>query len=153
MAYTGSKAFAGRGSAIQYSTNPPSVAYTVLAEIKNVQFSGAKADLADVTNFQSGNFREFLPTLNDAGEVSISGNLIPNDTTEQAILGFFNSQTLVTFQVQLPANTAQGFATTLGTYTFKAYVVSFDYGIPVDKETTITLKLKITGSVTFATGS
>src|SRR5262245_48969254 len=99
MSYANSAAFAGRGSKLQYSTNPPSVAYQVLAEIKTISFSGMKADLADVTNFESSNFREWLPTLNDSGELAFTGNLIPNDATEADLLGFFNNQTLVTFQV------------------------------------------------------
>lgn len=152
MSYTNSKAFAGRGSSLQYTTNL-SVAYAVLSEVKTAQFSGAKADLADVTNFQSGNFREWLPTLNDAGELSFGGNLIPNDVTEQALIGFFNNQTLVNWQVVLPANPAQGFATSLGTFSFKAFVTSLDYSVPVDKEASISGKLKITGVVTYTPGS
>jgi hypothetical protein len=66
MTYTNSTAFAGRGSLLKYSTNPPSVAYQTLSELKTLQFSGAKYDLADVTNFQSSNFREWLPTLADS---------------------------------------------------------------------------------------
>lgn len=153
MSYTNSAAIAGRGSKLQYSTNPPSVAYTVLAEIKTIQFSGSKADLADVTNMESGIFREYLPTLNDSGDLSFTGNMIPNDVTEQDLLGFFNNQTLVTYQVVLPAAPAQGFSVSLGTFTFKAYVSSFDRSIPVDKEASISGKLKITGTVTYVAGS
>jgi predicted secreted protein len=151
MSYTNSKAFAGRGSALQYSTNPPSVAYAILQEVKNFQFSGSKADLADVTNYESGNFREWLPTLNDSGEATFSGNLIPNDSTEQDIIGFFNNQTLVTWQLVLPASTA--YPTSLGTFTFSAYVTSTDRAVPHDKEATISVKLKITGKVVFTAGS
>lgn len=151
MSYTNSAAFAGRGSKLQYSTNPPSVAYTPLAEIKTIQFSGMKADLADVTNMQSSNFREWLPTLNDSGELSFTGNLIPNDTTETDLIGFFNNQTLVTYQVVLPATAAH--PTSEGTFTFKAFVTSIDRSVPVDKEASISGKLKITGQITFAAGS
>lgn len=153
MSYNGSKAFAGRGSVLQYSTNPPSVAYTELAEAKNAAQSGAKADLADVTNYQSGNFREWLPTLNDSGEFSFSGNLIPNDASQSDVLGFFADQTLVTWQLVLPAQPAQGYATSLGTYTFRAYVSGRDFAVPHDKEATVSIKLKITGVVEFTPGS
>lgn len=153
MSYVNSQAFAGRGSKLQYSTNPSSIAYTVAAEIKTIQFSGVKMDLADVTNMESSNFREWLPTLNDSGELSFTGNMIPNDATESDLIGFFNNQTLVTFQVILPPNVAQGYPTSLGSFTFKAFVSGFDRSIPVDKEASISGKLKITGQIAYAVGS
>lgn len=153
MAYNGSQAFAGRGSVLQFSTNPPSIPFTVLAEIKTIAFSGMKYDLADVTNFESSNFREWLPTLADSGELSFSGNLIPNDPTQTDLIGFFNSATLVTWEVVLPAAPQQGFNTSLGTFTFKAYVSSIDRNIPVDKEGSVSGKLKITGEITYTQGS
>ncbi len=153
MAYTNSGAFPGRGSALQYSTNPPSVAYKVLAELKTLVFSGAKYDLADVTNFLSSNFREWLPTLADSGELSFTGNLIPNDASEGDLIGFFNAATLVTWQVVLPPQATTGFPTSLGTFTFKGYVSSIDRNIPVDKEGSISGKIKITGQISYAAGS
>lgn len=153
MSYNGSQAFAGRNTVVQYSTNPPSVAYVQLAEIKTIGFSGAKYDLADVTNMNSGNFREWLPTLADSGDLSLAGNMIPNDVTENAAIGFFNNATLVSWEVVLPANPAQGYNVSLGTFSFKAYVASIDRNLPVDKEATISLKLKITGEVTYTAGS
>lgn len=152
-AYTGSSAFAGRSSILQYSVNPPSVDYTTLAEIKTIQFSGMKADLADVTNMESDNFREWLPTLNDSGDLSFSGNLIPNDASQGDLIAFFNAQTLVTFEVVLPAAPQQGFNTSLGTFKFKAYVSSVDRNIPVDKEASLSGKLKITGRISYTAGS
>ena len=151
--YTSSQAFSARGSLIQYSTNPPSVAYTPVAELKNIGFSGAKYDLADITNMASGNFKEWLPTLADAGEVSIAGNYVPNSAAELAVIGMFNNATLATWEIKLPAAVAQGFPTTLGTFTFLAYVSSIDYGLDAAKEATISLKLKITGAVSFSAGS
>jgi predicted secreted protein len=136
--YTTSAAFSPRGTVIQYEA-PGSVAFSLLAEIKEINFSGAKYDLADVTNYESGNFREFLTTLADSGEVSFTGNYVPGDASQSALLGFFNNGTLVSWQVVLP----QG----LGTITFKAYVSSLEHNLPLDKEATITGKLKITGAV------
>ena len=153
MAYTGSNAVAGRASVLQFSTNPTSVAYTTLAEIKTISFSGLKYDLADVTNMESGNFREWLPTLADSGDLSFSGNLIPNDPSQTDLISFFNSATLVSWEVVLPPAPAEGFNTSLGTFSFKAYVSSIDRSIPFDKEASITGKLKITGEITYTAGS
>jgi predicted secreted protein len=136
--YTGSSAFAPRGTVIQFEA-PGSTYFEPLAEIKNINFSGAKYDLADTTNYESGNFREWLPTLADSGECSFEGNYIPGDPSQASLLNFFNNGTLVLWQVTLPNN--------LGQITFKAFVNSLEHNLPLDKEATISVKLKITGAV------
>src|ERR1700733_3642249 len=92
--YTNSAAFTARGAVIAYESDP-SVGFLQLAEITDINFTGAKYDLADVTNFESGNFKEWLTTLADSGEVSFNGNYIPTDTSQQSLLSFFNNGTLV----------------------------------------------------------
>lgn len=149
MAYTKTAAFAGRGSALQYGNGAASpFTFAVLAEVKKIQFSGTKADLADVTNMESGNVREWLPTLIDSGELSGECNLIPNDASQAQLNNFFNNQTLVPWQVVLP-NGADG--NPLGVFAFNAYVTSHEIDIPLDKEAMISFKLKITGVITFWT--
>src|SRR5579864_6919543 len=137
MSYIHSQAFPGRASALQFSVNPPSIPYVVLAEIKSITFSGLKYDLADVTNMESSNFREWLPTLADSGDLAFTGNMIPNDPTEASLIDLFNNATLTSWQVVLPPAPQQGFNTSLGTFTFLAYVSGIDRSIPVDKEASI----------------
>jgi len=110
-----------------------------VAEIKDINFTGAKFDLADVTNFQSGVFREWLTTLADSGEVAFTGNYLPGEASQTALLTFFNSGLLVSWSVTLPNG--------LGTITFKAYVSSLEHHLPIDKQAEIAGKLKITGVV------
>jgi predicted secreted protein len=154
MAYTRSQAFAGRSTVLQYSTNPPSVPYVELQEIKTIGFTGTKADMQDVTNMNSSNVKEWLPTLIDSGDLSLTGNLIPNDQSEVDLINFFNNQTLVFWEVVLPAGgNNPAFPTSEGMFSFTAYVQSVDRTIPVEKEATITVKLKITGKISFQSGS
>jgi predicted secreted protein len=153
--YVRSQAFPGRSTVLQYSTNPPSIPYVELQEVKTIGMTGMKYDLSDVTNMNSSNFKEWLPTLADSGDLAITGNLIPNDSTAEDLINFFNSATLVTWQVVLPpgGNGSQIFAVSEGTFTFTAYVSSIDRNIPVEKEATISIKLKITGRIQFQVGS
>ena len=151
MSYVRSQAFAGRSTVLQYSTNPPSVPYSALTEVKTIGFSGMKYDLADVSNMNGGNFKEWLPTLADSRDLAITGNLVPNDQSEIDLIGFFNAATLVTWEVVLPAGL--GFPVSEGTFKFTAYVQSIDRSIPVEKEATISVKLKITGAISFIAGS
>ncbi len=151
MSYVRSQAFAGRSTVLQYSTNPPSVAYTQLQEVKTIGFSGTKADLADVTNMNSSNYKEWLPTLIDSGDLAIAGNLIPNAQSEQDVINFFNNQTLTFWEIVLPPG--PGFPTSEGSFAFAAFVVGVDRNLPVEKEATISIKLKITGQISFTAGS
>lgn len=148
--YVSSQAFAARGTQLLYQTSP-SVGFQLLAEIKQADFSGQKLDLADVTNFQSGQFKEWLATLLDSGELSFKGNFIPGDVSQASLLGFFNNATLVTYKVVLPTNPATN--QPFGHFTFLAYVSTFEWGLPIDKEATITGKLKITGAIAYVAGS
>lgn len=139
MSYTNSASFAGRNTVIEYNIGS---GFVQLAEIKQIQFTGSKFDLEDVTNMQSGNFREWLPTLGDSGELSFSGNYIPGNQTQTDLLNAFNNATLVQWLVILPANR--------GTISFSAFVQSLDRDLSVDKAATISGKLKITGVISIA---
>ena len=156
MSYSGSQAFAPIGSELQIeilnTASPPVLTFTTIAELQNIQRSGSKSDLVDVTNHQStGGYREFLATLRDAGDVTFSGNYIPNDLTQQALQTLFDGATLVACKIVLPP--AGTFTVSLGSWAFNAYVMSNDYDLPHDKEGKISGKLKITGKPVFTPGS
>src|ERR1700735_4085347 len=101
MTYVSSAAFVARGTVISYETQT-SIGSLPLAEIKSIDFSGAKYDLDDVTNYESGNFREWVTTLADSGELSFTGNYVPSDDSQASLLGFFNTGALVSWQITLP---------------------------------------------------
>ncbi len=139
MSYVTSNAAAGRGTLLEAQYGSP-LAYQIIAEIKTIQFSGSKYDLADVTNMQSGNFKEWLPTLADSGDLSFTANKIAADATQQQLISFFDNATKVNWQIVLPNG--------LGTISFTGYVVELSADYPVDKEVTLTGKIKITGQIT-----
>jgi hypothetical protein len=134
-----SLAFRGEGSVFTIGGN-------AIAELTKIERSGAKADLQDVTNMQStGSYREYLPTLLDAGDISIEGNFLGNqETTQQTLQTLFDAQTLSTgCTIAAPSGK--------GTLTFSCYISeppNFSY--TVEKQATFTAKLKITGQPTFA---
>lgn len=58
--------------AVASATGTPT--FTPIDQIKTTQYSGRKTDLEDITNMSSpGVTREYAPTLNDAGQLAISG--------------------------------------------------------------------------------
>jgi hypothetical protein len=136
----GSAAFAPRGTQLLR-------AGVLIAEVKKIQKTGSKQDLADVTNMDSPSFfREFLPTLNDSGELSFDCNLIPGNASQQALLTDFNTQAKTAYTVQLPPD---GLGNPQGKWDFNGFVTTDDFDLPIDKEGTKAVKIKITGPVTF----
>lgn len=131
-----SSAFAPRGTQLQHS--PDGVTYTTIAEVLKISNTGSKADLADVTNMDSSQaYREFLPTLLDAGDVAFDTNFIPGNATQQVLDTDYAGQVQGYYKIVLPNS--------LGNAPFRAYVGSRDYELPIDKQGTRTVKLKITG--------
>jgi len=122
--------------------SPDGTSYTKIAEVIKIDLSGMKADLADVTNMDStSSFREFLPTLLDAGECKADCNFINADTIQNDIEADFTAQTLLYWRVQLP--------NTRGKYEFQAYVSGIDPSFEVPKQATRAVTLKITGPRTW----
>jgi len=136
-----STAIAGRGSKLQRS--PDGTTYTTIAEVKSFQQSGSKQDYDDITNMDSASsFREYLPTLNDSGEVGFELLMYPGNANQQQLRTDFNNQTLLYWKILL-SNGTNGVS-------FQAYVQSpGDVDVKVDKAALRTgAKLKITGAVT-----
>lgn len=134
-----SNAFKAQGTVLTIGGN-------AIAELTKIDRSGAKADLADVTNMDStGAYREFLPTLLDAGDITIEGNFLGNQAgSQQTLQTLFDNQTLSTGCTL----TAPGGK---GTFTFSCYVSEPpNFSLAHDKPATFSAKLKITGQPTFA---
>ncbi len=130
-------AFKGQGTQLQRAGSP-------IAEIVNIDLGGAKADFDDATNMDSvGNFKEFIPTLLESGELSFSGNFLGAANTSQAqLISDFNNFTLSAWTVLFPGGKGQ--------IDFDAYVAQFDLKVPHDKKVDFSSKLKITGPVTIS---
>ena len=133
---TPSIAFAAMGS--QVSRNGVAV-----LEIINIDLSGAKLDLVDVTNMNSvGGYKEWLPTLREGGEVSCSGNLI-------------GISDLATLQADFDGQVPQAWVITVSnpvvlTISFNAYVMDIGVKLAHDKQAIQDFKLKVTGPKVFS---
>jgi predicted secreted protein len=132
-----SGAFKAQGSKLNRSGTP-------IAECVNIDRSGAKADLLDVTNMDStGGYREKIPGLLDPGEITVTANHLGNASATQATLqADFDGQVLNDWTIDLPNGK--------GTYSFNAYVTDLSFKLPHDKQAEFGFKLTITGPVAFA---
>lgn len=150
MPYTGSQAGIGLGTVLSIGNTASPVTYTVVGELNKCTQSGRQAGTADITNFQSS-AREFIPTLIDSGTWEIAGNRIGGDAGQVAMEAAFVGLLLLPFKIQLPKTQNQ---TTIGdSCTFKALIQELDYTVEFDKAVTLTGRLKVSGILTFVSGS
>lgn len=141
---------AGTQTTVAYTAS--SVTYTPVAELKTLDFSGSKNDTEDVTNFDStGRAKEFIVTLLDSGEISVSGNYIAGDTGQAAFRSAFASGAKISFKMVLPLQAGQ---TVNGeTWVFVGAVVELDNTVAYDKALQFSAKVKISGLITVTQGS
>lgn len=127
--------FVGVGQAVEINA-----AY-ILADITDVTYSGSKTDTADTTSAaSSGGYRTFIPALSEAGEVTIKLIWFPGDASQEYVKT--QTGTSITVVHTLPNG--------LGTLSYSGLVVGYDHSAPLDKTAEATLKIKISGSVTYA---
>lgn len=132
-----SDAQAAFGTTLTWNSN-------LVAEITNIGGVEISVDEVDVTNHDSvDNYKESIPTLIDAGEVSIEGNFIPSDTNGQiALMNDCNSRTVRAFIITFPAATGT-------TWSGNAWVKRFKAAdAPVDGKLEFSATLRITGKPT-----
>src|SRR5438034_8350936 len=115
-------------------------------EVRQLEFTGSKADTPNVTNMYSaqsaGAYREFISALLDSGELSFTCNHVPGATGQELINQYFEDRGRHDFKVTLPLQSLNGGQgpsggshTTPGYITFKAIVSeSRNLAFPVDKE-------------------
>lgn len=138
----------GRGSALAINTGTTTTpVWTPITGAKTASFSGGKSDMDDITNFGStGAYREYAPTILDAGQVQVDGVFNATDPGQTALQAAFNAQAATEFQLTLVpmAGMTQAFVRT-----FLAYVSEpLNLDVQFDKSVSFKAALKITGPIT-----
>ena len=83
----------GMGVQLQKSNGAtPEPEYISVLGIKNVSGPDMSRDTHDVTDMDSGTFREFIGGLVDAGEVSFEANFLPRDPSQNQSDGGFMAE-------------------------------------------------------------
>lgn len=117
---------------------------TAVAELKNIEPAGINTDRLDVTNHQSvGGFREYISGLSDGGECKMSGNYLPTDAAQSALVTANLNRTINAYTVQFPdAGTT--------TWSFNGLVSGFSPKAPVEGILSFDATVKVTGLPTIA---
>ena len=109
--------------------------YTQIAEATSITWPGYKRDAIEVTYMDSASqFREFIPGLMDAGEITVEMNWIPSAT--DPVLAALTASTIGQFKLQYN-NTIN--------IVFKAIVTSYQMESPLGEKLSATATFKISG--------
>lgn len=116
---------------------------TLVAEVRDITGPAQVAEKDDVTNQSSPNqYREWITTLLDGGDVTFVCNYIPGDTSQVALLTALQGRGVEAFVITPPSPNAAH------TLAFNARVGKWETKFPVAKAATLDVTLHVTGAVT-----
>lgn len=156
MAYTGSKAQAGRGTQLSLgglTGAGGAETFTPIGEVKTTGISGVQFDQEEVSNMDSGVYKEYLATMIDPGTLDLSGNRISTDAGQQAVEAAFLTGLKYDWKMVLPINKQAGQTTTGDTFVFSGFVKSRDIPVDITKAIAWTVKLQLSGAPIYTQGS
>lgn len=114
-----------------------------IANLTSIDGVGVSSDTIETTNLSTeGNYRTFVTSLKDAGEVSISGHF--DYDSHSILLDDFEDGSLDTYTIEFP-----DMGTTNGTqWTFSAVVTAFSTGVEMEDLIGFEATLKVSGRPT-----
>lgn len=111
--------------------------FTALAEVTEMTLPETSRDAVDYTHFGTSDLhREFKPGWSDAGEASVTYNLVPGLFDDSVIATHFASRTVETWRIQFP-NGAK--------LDFKGFATRHGRAVPLDDKMTGSATWKVSG--------
>ncbi|MBH0241913.1 phage tail tube protein [Streptomyces sp. CFMR 7] len=128
----------------QFLRKGVSETYSPIANVSDISGPSRSRESIDVTAHDSPNkYREFIPGLKDGGEVEITINFSPGNTSHTALDTDFESDELHDYQIVLLPETADEH-----TWDFSAFITALGETYPVDDKMERTATFKISGKPT-----
>jgi hypothetical protein len=114
--------------------------YTDVAEVTSITWPGYQRDAVEATHLNSDDqFREYVPGLMDAGEVTLELNFVPSSS--DVIIAALTASTLGQFKITAPGGV---------NVVFKGIVTSYQAQSPLDDRMTASVTIKVTAKPTWA---
>jgi hypothetical protein len=131
----------GYGVKFQRGDGASPEVFSDIAEVKDVKFSGPTLGTVDATHSASPNsYKEFIPSLIDPGDMDVTLQFIPGNSGQKNLIADLAAKTLRNFKVQWPAGEVWAFA---------GFVTSFPTTGPIEGIMSASVKVKISGAITF----
>lgn len=118
--------------------------WTTVANVSSISGPGFTSQVEDVTTHSNANpWREKIPTLLDAGELSFEVFFDPSEVTHQeegtGLMSLFLNRQRKRFKIAFPAPNQTSY------YIFEGYVTNFENAFPVDGVITASCTITLTG--------
>ena len=127
----------------------PTETFTTIAEVRDISGPAFALGTEEVTNHDSAGWREYVPTLLEAGEVSFDLNFKGDATQGFAAGSVYSAMTGKTkknFTITLPS----GVGSSNDVISFAGYVTGFEISAPVEGVLSASLTIMITGAPSIA---
>jgi predicted secreted protein len=142
-----SNAILGFGALLKIGDGGGPETFTTVAEVRDVNGLNLSMDTHEVTQQTSpGGWKERIAGLLDAGTVTFTVNFLPNDATQgysTGLLRDMNNRTRRNFKVVFPNAGST-------TWSFPAFVTSFQPKAPVNNPFTADVTLQVAGMPTLS---
>lgn len=123
-------------------------ALTKLAEVTSVALPNEQTAEVEVTHYESpGRTREFIPGMNDAGEITVEMNFHPGSDTDAMLAAAKADGQVRTMRIVTPQDDDQQM------YTFPGFVRGYERALPMDDRLTATVTIRVAGAVVQADAS
>lgn len=118
----------------------PTEAFTTVAEVLDISGPEQVLNTEDATNHDSGGWREPIPTIKEAGEISFELNYYKAASQTSMRTDLLN-RTKRNFRVVFPLTPTE-------TLNFSGYVTKFGYTAPVEGILRTPVTIQVTGQIT-----
>lgn len=138
-----------QGSYLEHTPDGSPEVWDELEECKNIDGPTASSGQTETTHLRS-TAKEFLAQLPDNGEVTLTCNFTAG-TEQMRLRTMFTSQAdPQRFRIKVPTDATK---TTFHIFSFSASVTRWATSEAVDNAVPLNITLKVTGDVTYTTGS
>lgn len=136
-----------QGTLLKIGDGEASESFTTITEVMEISGPELSLDTTDATTHDStAGWEEVIATILRSGEVSLTIQYSPTDSTHNASTGLIKDmtdRTLRNFQLVFPDASST-------TFSFSAYVIGFSPSAPADDKLTAEVALKASGQPTLA---
>lgn len=134
------QAVSSHGTFLKVGDGAEPEVFTTIAEVKDISGPDMTLNMEDATSHDSGGWREEIPTLLEAGDISFDINYTGGATQSILETSQYARETL-NFQLVVPLATPV-------TKAFRGTVTSFSYSAPVEGIFTASVTIRVSGAVT-----
>lgn len=120
----------------------PTEVFTTIAEVKDISGPSLTLNTEEVTSHDSNGWKESIPTLLEAGEVSFDINY-SKQTTQTYLRSAQAARTRLNFQIVWPLVPTE-------TASFSGLVTGFEFSAPVEGILTASVTIDISGQIVYS---